>query len=195
MNKEINYIYLLTMILILLSGCEKKVINLVLDLSDSYLFSVNETGEFSENVIITKQQIESELDLDQEVFIDQVNLESIAVQIAPLVGNEAQTIALSGYFEDQESQKTAVFEDIIISLSNYNQLTPLNGYVPAGVNLLTEKLKDYANDMDFSEFSLILEGAPIDNQGNNTDQLINLAITVEVNAAMVFAQDFEFPDL
>ena len=179
---------------VILSACEEKIVDLVVNIDDIFQYSVSNEGEFDESYTVNKDDL---IDDDLELYsITDVNIESLALQIIPAAGNEASRISLSTlYIDENFPGGIYINEDLLIDISNYNTLKPLTGYNYTGINALADKIQAYINGSDLSSFKVNIFGTSVDNTGKPTTEDIVLDILIELNASAVFSERVELPDL
>ena len=190
-NSSYLFLYLLSFLFI---SCEEKIIDLVINIDDTFNYSVSNEGLFDDSYTVNKEDIiDDDLELDS---ITDVNIQSLALQITPATGNESTRIRLSTVYSDI-NYPGGIFinEDLIIDIAEYSTLKLLSSYNSTGINALAEKIRDYINGNDLSSFTVRITGNSIDNTGKVTDDDIILDIIIKLNASAVFSEKVELPDI
>lgn len=188
--KKTNYIGLILGLLLLLFSCEEKVFNLVLNIDDTYEFDVFDDGIFTEIEVITLSDFIDNVDIDDDAEVDDVNLESLAIKITQLNGNEAEAVRVNGYIYlgDLSQTPIPVFENMIVEREDFTQLQAITQFKEEGILAFNNKMKGFVENTDNESFTFVLTGVSIPDGGR-----ISVKVDLRMRATVKFKQTLETP--
>lgn len=197
-------IYIISFIsLLFIASCdfvETKVLDLkaIINFSPDVPYSGDDDdGAFFESETIDPDVILDEIeDLDTET-LSEVNISSLNLRLVERNGNQANTLRLSGYYQDNNTPQTALFQDYILDIADFtgSELKPISGYQATGINILTDKVFQIIKRNDFESFVISMEGVAIDAGGNESGDHIRLDIYVELETEAIFSEEVDLPDI
>lgn len=198
--KKVLFLIFISM---LFTSCEDMLETKVIDLKavlrvtpDEPFVTDDNDGVFTENKEIRASDVTKDLEDLDLTTVTEVNVSSINININENSGNEAQYVVISGFYEDENTQRTPVFSNYSVTLSEFGgtALTPVTGYQLTGINLLSDKLFAIVQNNDFGSFTLTIEGFSTDANGNPTGDAILLNIDAEIEAEAIFTEELDVPD-
>lgn len=185
---KIGIIILLS--LSMLTSCEEKTFNVVLNLVFSHNFTVNSTASSVEEYSITGKEINDQLDeVPDTASLDSIQISNMYVVIKALPGNTAQQVTVSG-----AGKYSAINNGEYFTLFNNNtfDMPAENDSVEVGIKNLVEpgiqSLKNILNDLvmnssisDDAEASVKVESLLLPSEST-----VNAEITFYLQATTVF---------
>lgn len=188
--KRTNYITLLLGLSLILFSCEEKVFNLVLNIDDTYEFDVLDNGIFSEIEVVTLSDFIDNVDIDDDAEVDEVNLESLAIKITQLTGNEAEAVRVNGYIYLGDINQTPipVFENMTVNRADFAELQTITQFKEEGIIAFNNKMKGFVENIDNAPFTFELTGVSIPDGGR-----ISAKIDLKMRATVKFKQTLETP--
>lgn len=194
MNKIKNTTFTLlvfSIILVIASSCEEKAFNFVLNLDEEYQFDALDDGVFSVATEISRNDILEDIEIDTDAEVESVDVESFAVRITEITGNEATSVSLDGlmYLDGDISQTPfTVFEDLIVNGDNASDYIAITGLNATAINALSGKLLAYINNTDNDNFIFQLNGTSIPDGSR-----IAATVELKLRATVKFKENLEVP--
>jgi len=187
-------IFLLVAIVMVISSCEEKIIDLVIKFNDSFVFVADNNGSFTETYTASRDEIMDEVDQDVSGVKD-VNISFLELIIQTDAGNQAQRIRASGTFSDNSTPTPIlIFENFEFNVSDFNGIAkPVSGYQAAGINALADKIQAYINETDATDFTVEVNGVAIDASGNPVNESMNLTFTITLDAEVILEETADLP--
>jgi hypothetical protein len=190
-------IYLLTaLILVSIFACTDKIIDLVVRINETFEYDTDANGDFTESYLVPVSDIRDNFEYDVEE-VSKVNISFLKLEVNEKATNEATRIRLSGYYqEDPGSTLIPVFENYTFNISDFTSgPQAVSGYQAAGINALSNRIRDVINQVSFDDFVVSVTGTAVDSSGNPLDQAIDLEIWITLDAEVVFEEEVSLPNL
>ncbi|MGB3589170.1 MAG: hypothetical protein WBA23_21670 [Tunicatimonas sp.] len=183
------YLAIFTSGLLFLSACDEVPFNFVLNLDDTYEYDISDDGVISEEVTVSRERVVEDLEIDSETTVEDVNVESLAIKIMDLNGNQASAVRLAGLFYPQlGANPIALFEDLELAATADGDFTAITDLESAGVNALADKLLGYINDTDFNDFIVTVEGVSVPDGSR-----VEAQVAIKLRATVKFSETVEAP--
>lgn len=168
-------------------GCEKRKFYFNVNLNKTEVFTINQTGAFSVNKIITEADILQLLDIPTDATITEINIQSISLKAEVKSGNQATSILVSGKVGDVGSQQFTMFNNTPVVLAGVNvPFIGLNSLLAVGVNKLKNKINGYVNQIDNNSMVIELTGdsSPTTGQHVFVDLLFKITATIKYSECL-----------
>ncbi len=194
MNKLINLKFIISLagIFFLLASCEEKAFNFVLNIDEEYQFdAIDNNGVFSVATEISRDDILDDIEIESDSEIESVDVESFAVKITEVTGNEATSVNLEGlmYLEGDISQTPfTVFDNLIVNGDNASDFIAVTSLNAAAINALSVKLLAYVNNTDNDNFIFQLNGTSIPDGSR-----VAATVELKMRATVKFKENLEVP--
>ena len=193
MKKLINLKILISLVGIfsLLSSCEEKAFNFVLNIDEEYQFDALDDGIFSVATEISRNDILEDIEIEPDAEVESVDVESFAVRITEIANNEATSVSLDGlmYLDGDISQTPfTIFEDLIVNGDNASDYITVTGLNATAINALSGKLLAYVNNTDNDNFIFQLNGTSIPDGSR-----IAATVELKMRATVKFKENLEVP--
>lgn len=186
-------IIIIIIVALTFTACEDKIIDLVIKINETFDFSADNNGSFTETYTATRSEIVEDFDYDVS-GIEDVNISFVELLVEPAAGNQATRIRISGTFSDNTTSPVFIFQDFELNIDDFTGTAkPISGYQSAGINALAEKLRNYINETDNSSFTLQITGVAIDAAGNPVSEAMNLVMSITIDAEVIFAEEATLP--
>jgi hypothetical protein len=161
----------------LFTGCENRMLKVVANLKLDETLPVDKTGQFLEYRTITPEDVRADIDIPEEATIDEVNIESMSVQVVKLADNVATAVTISGYLQIG-SETPTIFNDYTALLVGIDEpFLGLNSLVDIGVQRLRSKIEGYLKSTDQEPINLTVAGNSSPTAGNRIHANINIRMT------------------
>ncbi|MFW5760691.1 MAG: hypothetical protein ACOCXH_06925 [Cyclobacteriaceae bacterium] len=186
-------IIIIIIVALTFTACEDKIIDLVIKINETFDFSADNNGSFTETYTATRSEIVEDFDYDVS-GIEDVNISFVELLVEPAAGNQATRIRISGTFSDNTTSPVFIFQDFELNIDDFTGTAkPISGYQSAGINALAEKLRNYINETDNSSFTLQITGVAIDAAGNPVSEAMNFEVSITLDAEVIFEEEASLP--
>ena len=185
---------------VLLSACETKRVEVLVNEIVERDYLVNLQGPFELNEVFSYQQILDELGLDSLQNTDITNLVVSAepqpsVKIIPMdeLGNQANNITLSAHIINSGNEQQTLFsqQNFPVTLDPAKPTeVPINTLIPNGVQTFQDKLLGFILGTDTSDFSVGLSGDSAPKSG----EVIRARVVVSFGVTLVTEQCILVPE-
>lgn len=188
------YVILTLIIGISLSSCENKIIDLVVKINDTFDYNADNSGTFTDSYTVTSADILDNFDYDVS-GIEDVNISYLELLVQENNGNQASRIRATGTFLDNNTATPiVVFQDLEFNIADFSSSPQvITGYQIGGINALADKLAGFINATDLSDFTLSITGTAIDGSGNPVPEIINLDMSLTLDAEVIFEEEASLP--
>jgi hypothetical protein len=191
MKKIIACIPLLA--LLMLTGCEKRLFHFVSTINQSPTFTFDNTGPFSQRIVITSDRIKAALDVPSDGRITGVDIESLSLRVVVKPGNVASALSVTGATINSSGQRKVMFQNYPVPLVAVNApIIGLNELIADGISELRGKLNGYVKDIDNTSFV-------IEVSGNSTlpapGQRVVIDLNLVIKATVKYDQCVDVPQL
>ncbi len=175
-----KYLLIILVIPLLAMECQYRKFEFAPTINVEEAYIVEEAGPYSEEQIITREQVLDELDIPETAEIKEFNIEKISLKVGVLENNEASLILASGKLQ-LGTQKPEVFKNFPISLVGVDVgWIGLNDLIADGVGALKNKLEGYILGEDTAPFTIEVYGDSSPTGGQKVHVKLSLKITGSV---------------
>ncbi|CAN5583315.1 hypothetical protein BH23BAC1_BH23BAC1_38480 [soil metagenome] len=186
MNIRYNFI---AVIILLLSSCESKEFQFVLPINEDLDFVIDEDDpSFSEIKLLTWQDVVGDLDIDNDVVIERVDIESIIVKTSNYDPAQTGLQNMNLTIITADNLSTPLFQNQNFNFSPGQTEIAVTDLAIQGVQKLGEVFKNYLIGINVQPVTFISSGS-----GMNGNLPIKFDLNVEINAAVIFSKDLDAP--
>ncbi|MEN9444587.1 MAG: hypothetical protein RIS47_1477 [Bacteroidota bacterium] len=185
--KNISFILLATTILFF-GSCEDKMVKLYPTMDGKKEFVISNVGSFSNEVIISRADIEAslkDLDIPAEGEVLSVSVETVQLKVAPKADNACTAVMVSGTIQEiGVATKKEFVKNFQLPVPTEPMTIKLGGLVEAGVAEFTSQLdriiRTKTLPADFTGLKCVVSGTsfPVDKKLSFDMELI-VKITIE----------------
>lgn len=192
-RNEMNKIILSILIVFVIASCEEKIIDLVVKINNTFEYSADNNGSFTDAYTATRSEILENFDYDVSGIQD-VNISYLELAIMENSTNQASRMRVTGTYSDNSTAPIVVFENFELNIADFlGTPTAVSGYQAVGIEALANKLRDYLNGADATSFTIEVTGVAIDAAGNPVSEDINLQMEITLDAEVVFEEEATLP--
>jgi len=188
MKKTVLIAALLTLPFV--AGCKKQLFHLTgaVNINEVYVLNDND-GTFEDSSgLITRSQIIDELNLPDRSAITGVQIESISIDIARKLGNNATSASVTGEIKvGNTGSWIPVFKDFTVQLQSPH--TVINSYNNTGVALLKTTINSYFNFINIYDESIAVRVS-----GSSSPAPLKVDLTLNIKGTVNYDTCLEVPE-
>jgi hypothetical protein len=181
-----HFLFFLAVPLFLL-GCESQEFEFVGTINTETTYLVDNSGSFNESAQVVMGEFIDSLDIPENSQLGDVNIESLAVMVEPLDGNQASSVYVSG--------NVNIGGDILTLFNNF-QVTSTNGswmsitgLAQSGIVAVKDKFQQYLDDINSDPFTVSASGYSAPAAGSR----VHARITIQITSTVKYTQKADVP--
>lgn len=178
-------IVVLSLILLVLGGCETRTFEYVTTVSKTMVYTVDQSGAFTETNMVSADELNDEFDLPEDAIIGDIFIEALTVAVEPLTDNEATAITMDGYANGR-----LFVDDLVTDMTAGDyEFTNMANLLASGVRAIGEDLAAYYRTGSPPTVEFRLEGDTHPEAGER----IHIRIQIGMTLSLQYALETEFP--
>ncbi len=173
---------------LLLFACEPASFRLVANVDQDFAYNFDGVNTFEDEEIITSADVQGWLDEVNPEELKELTIESMAINIRQLDGNNTETVKISGEAEFKGS-KMLLFTDVTANLADFTNLTSISKNLdPAEVAKFTLLIEKFIRGTETGDLRVKIYGNSV-----STGKNVNIIVFLRIRLNSVSEKFVEVP--
>lgn len=168
-------------------GCESQAFEFVGTINTEKIYLVDNSGTFNESAQVNMGEFIDSLNIPEDSQLGNVNIESLAIMVEPLDGNQASSVNVSGTV-NIGGENITLFNNFQAASTNGSWLS-ITGLAQSGIDAVRDKFQQYLDDVNSDPFTVSASGYSAPTAGSR----VHAKITIQITCTVTYTQEADVP--